>query len=57
MPMYVLSYMKAGADIYDREHPDNVYNYEMRAIGKYFYLPVYLLLESFSRVLQPSHIR
>ncbi len=56
IPMYILNCMKAEADINYREHPNDIYNYEMQEIGEFLYLPVYLLLESFSRVLKPGHI-
>ena len=56
MPMYILNCLGAGADLNYRERPGDIYNYEMQEIGKFFYLPVYLLLESFSRVLKPGYI-
>ena len=56
MSMYLMNCMRSGADVNYRQHPNDVYNYEMREIGAFLYVPVYILLEAFSRVLKPGYI-
>ena len=56
MPMYLVICSRSGADFNHRKHPDDVYNYDMQHIGEFFYVPVYTILESFSRVLKPGRI-
>lgn len=55
-PIYMASCIKIGADFNLRAHPDDLYNYEMQHFGEFIYLPVYVLLEAFDRVLKPNHI-
>ncbi|MCJ1251850.1 hypothetical protein MMC30_009088 [Trapelia coarctata] len=54
MSIYLVICMISGVDIRFRNHPDDMYNYQMKEIGEFFFLPVYLLLEAFSRVIQPG---
>ncbi len=56
IPMYLLSCLRSGVDFNHKENPDDTYNYEMQEIGEFLYVSVYILLESFSRVLEPGHI-
>lgn len=55
-PTYMLNCTRTGVDFNLRAHPDDLYNYEMQAFGEFICLPVYVLLEAFSRVIRPKHI-
>ncbi|MCJ1407255.1 hypothetical protein MMC19_001326 [Ptychographa xylographoides] len=56
MPMYLATCMRVGVDYDHRDNHEDLYNYQMQEIGEFYMLPIYLLLEAFTRVLQPKHI-
>jgi len=55
-PLFLANCMAAGQDVNYREQDGDIYNYKMQEVGEFLFLPVYLLLEAFSRVLKPKQI-